>query len=97
MIHDPLLRIDILREKARKGEQVSVADWDAVRNDMNCAVCFFMRLKERGALKAHKQIADEIELFLVSREYLPLEPNSVLDRFDPPNTREIGHQGGEGE
>jgi hypothetical protein len=74
MTHDPLIRIDILREKARKGGHISVEDLDAVRADINCAVCFFLRLRERGALQAHSQIANEIDMYLGSQE-----PNDKVD------------------
>ena len=68
MIHDPLLNIDKLRLQDLHGQRLTEVEWDSIRNDMNVAVCFFLRLQERGALRGHNSIAAEIKAFLGSRE-----------------------------
>ena len=67
MIHDPLLNIDNLITKAEKGSTLTEKEWKSIRNDMNDAVCFLLRLQERGALENHQTIKQQIALFLNSR------------------------------
>jgi len=68
MIHDPLLNIDRLRVKAQKDGSLPDQDWQSIRDDMNQAVCFFLRLQDRGAFKKHENIEQEIQRFLNSRD-----------------------------
>jgi len=68
MIHNPLLNIDRLRAKAERGDQLTTKEWQSIRDDMNCAVCFFLRLQDRNAFVGHANIEKEIKLFLNSRD-----------------------------
>jgi hypothetical protein len=62
MIHDPLLDIAKLKLQNRK---LTEKEWDSIWSDMNCAVCFFLRLQEHNCMPKH--LDEQIKLFLNSR------------------------------
>jgi hypothetical protein len=62
MTFAPLRNIAALHKNPRKGN--SKEKLKTIWNDTNCAVCLFLRLKDSGALKNHKSLAESIDLWL---------------------------------